>query len=85
MPFGRYGTHPSGYRAILRAVRHWPERTWAMEGCQGIGWHIARRLLADGEQVLHVPPQLSARTRVFATGQGRKTRRHRCAPPMMSS
>jgi hypothetical protein len=24
---GRYGTHESGYRAMVRAVRHWPERT----------------------------------------------------------
>jgi transposase len=70
---GRYGTHASGYAAMVRAVRHWPERTWAIEGCQGIGGHIARRLLADGEQVVDVPPKLSARTRVFATGQGRKT------------
>src|SRR3954453_10148442 len=31
------------------------------------------RLLADGEQVVDVPPKLSARARVFATGQGRKT------------
>ena len=54
-------------------VRRWPERTWAIEGCQGIGRHLARRLLADGEQVVDVPPKLSARTRVFATGQGRKT------------
>jgi hypothetical protein len=30
-------------------------------------------LLADCEQVVDVPPKLSARTRVFATGQGRKT------------
>src|SRR6202000_989943 len=70
---GRYGTHEPGYRAVLRAVRHWPERTWAIERCQGIGVHIARRLLADGEQVVDVPPKLSARTRVFTAGQGRKT------------
>jgi len=57
---------------MLRAVRHWPERTWAIEGCQGIGGHLARRLIADGEQVVDVPPKLSARIRVFATGQGRK-------------
>ncbi|MFI6785638.1 transposase [Micromonospora sp. NPDC050276] len=44
-----------------------------IEGCQGIGRHIANRLLADGEQVLDVPSKLSARARVFATGQGRKT------------
>ena len=46
---------------------------WAVEGCNGIGHHIAMRLLAAGEQVVDVPPKLSARARVFATGQGRKT------------
>ena len=46
---------------------------WAIEGCNGIGKHIANRLLADGEEVVDVPPKLSARARVFATGQGRKT------------
>jgi transposase len=70
---GRYGTDAAGYRPVAAAVRQWPERVWAMEGCQGIGAHIARRLLADGEQVVDVPPKLSARTRVFAAGQGRKT------------
>ncbi|MDG4780061.1 transposase [Micromonospora sp. WMMD961] len=38
-----------------------------------MGRHVANRLLVDGEQVLDVPPKLSARARVFATGQGRKT------------
>ena len=70
---GRYGTDAAGYRAMLADARRWPERVWAIEGCQGIGRHIATRLLADGEQVVDVPPKLSARTRVFATGQGRKT------------
>jgi hypothetical protein len=51
----------------------WPNRAWAIEGCQGIGRHIAARLLADGEQVVDVPPKLSARARVFAAGQGRRT------------
>jgi transposase len=58
---------------MLDFGRRFPERTWAVEGCQGIGRHIANRLLADGEQVVDVPPKLSARTRLFATGQGRKT------------
>jgi transposase len=47
--------------------------TWAIEGCAGIGKHIADRLLADGEEVVDLPPKLSARARVFATGHGRKT------------
>ena len=70
---GRFGTDRGGYAAMLRYARQWPDRVWAIEGCTGIGKHIAIRLLADGEQVVDVPPKLSARTRVFATGQGRKT------------
>ena len=46
---------------------------WAAEGCAGIGRHIAQRLVADGESVVDVPAKLSARVRVFDTGQGRKT------------
>lgn len=49
------------------------ERVWAVEGCNGIGHHIAMRLLAEGEDVVDVPPKLSARAGVFVTGQGRKT------------
>jgi transposase len=70
---GRFATDRDGYAAMLRSGRRWPERIWAIEGCAGIGKHIANRLLADGEEVVDVPPKLSARTRVFATGQGRKT------------
>jgi|tagenome__1003787_1003787.scaffolds.fasta_scaffold20799037_1 transposase len=70
---GRFGTDRGGYAAMLRYGRQWPDRVWAIEGCAGIGKHLANRLLADGEQVVDVPPKLSARARVFATGQGRKT------------
>ncbi|RZU19408.1 transposase [Kribbella rubisoli] len=70
---GRFGTDRDGYAAMLGYGRQWPDRVWAIEGCAGIGKHIANRLLADGEQVVDVPPKLSARARVFATGQGRKT------------
>jgi transposase len=70
---GRFGTDRDGYRAMLQYVKRWPGRVWAIEGCQGIGRHIAMRLLREGEQVVDVPPKLSARARVFSTGQGRKT------------
>jgi transposase len=70
---GRYGTDAAGYRSMLDSVSVWPDRVWAIEGCNGIGRHIAHRLIADGERVVDVPPKLSARARVFATGQGRKT------------
>src|SRR3989440_7667221 len=70
---GRFGTDRDGYRAMLALGRRYPERIWAVEGCNGIGRHIAQRLVADGETVVDVPAKLSARARVFATGQGRKT------------
>lgn len=70
---GRYGTDTDGYQQILAAGRQFPDRIWAVEGCAGIGRHIAQRLVADGEPVLDVPAKLSARVRVFDTGQGRKT------------
>jgi transposase len=56
---GRYGTDAAGYRAMLAAVKRWPERTWAIEGCQGIGRYLANRLLADGQDVVDVPPKLT--------------------------
>lgn len=70
---GRFGTDRDGYQAMLAAGRKFPARTWAVEGCNGIGRHIAQRLVADGEPVVDVPAKLSARARVFSTGQGRKT------------
>jgi transposase len=70
---GRFATDAAGYKAMLGYGRRVTDRTWAIEGCQGIGRHIANRLLADGEQVVDVPPKLSARARVFAVGQGRKS------------
>jgi transposase len=70
---GRFGTDTAGYQLMLAAGRAFTNRVWAVEGCYGIGRHIAQRLVADGEPVLDVPPKLSARVRVFDTGQGRKT------------
>jgi len=70
---GRFGTDRDGYQAMLAAGRKHTDRVWAVEGCNGIGRHVAQRLVADGETVLDVPAKLSARARVFSTGQGRKT------------
>ena len=60
----RFSTDRAGFAAMTRYAKQWPNRVWAIEGCQGIGRHIATRLLADGEQVVDVPPKLSARARV---------------------
>ena len=69
----RYATDEAGFAAMRRYVSRFSDRVWAIEGCSGIGRHVAHRLLAADEEVLDVPPKLSARVRVFATGQGRKT------------
>ncbi|CAM3778309.1 IS110 family transposase [Nocardioides marinus] len=74
---GRFDTDLAGFAAMRRYVNQIrpdiEDRVWAVEGCNGIGHHIAMRLLAAGEQVIDVPPKMSARARVFSTGQGRKT------------
>ena len=70
---GRFGTDTDGFAAMVEYVEQWPERVWVIEGCNGIGRHIGMRLLAEGQDVVDVPPKLSARARVFSTGQGRKT------------
>jgi transposase len=70
---GKFGTNQAGYAEMLSAGRRFAERVWAVEGCNGVGRHIAHRLVHDGETVLDVPAKLSAQVRVFATGNGRKT------------
>lgn len=69
----RFTTDAEGFGAMLAHGRRWPDRVWAVEGCEGIGKHVVLRLLDAGESVIDVPAKLSARMRVYATGQGRKT------------
>src|SRR6201996_4350560 len=69
----RFGTDKAGYQQMLQAGQQYPVRVWAVEGCNGIGKHIAHPLVHDGQTVLDVPSKLSAQVRVFATGNGRKT------------
>ena len=70
---GRFGTDTQGYRQLKALARQWPDRIWAVEGTAGTGRPLAQRLVADGETVVDVPAKLAARSRVFDTGQGRKT------------
>jgi transposase len=61
---GRFGTDRDGYAGMLKLGRPHKDRVWAVEGCNGIGRHIAQRLVADGETVLDVPAKLSVRARL---------------------
>jgi transposase len=58
---------------MFKAGRKFADRVRAVEACDGVGRHIAHRLVASGETVVHVPAKLSAQVRVFAAGNGRKT------------
>jgi transposase len=77
---GRYGTDKAGYAQMLAAARKFADRIWAVEGGNGTGRHLARRLVHDGEIVSGVPPKLSAQVRVSATGKRAQDRPGRRAP-----
>jgi transposase len=60
-----------GMRALERWANGFPERRWAVEGAGGIGRPLAQKLLAGGEQeVVDVPPKLSAKVRVLSSFAG---------------
>jgi len=51
-------------------------RVWAVEGATGTRALLAQQLVAAGEQVLDVPPTLSARVRLLDSGRSDKTDSH---------
>ena len=57
---------------LLAWAAAWPERTWAVEGAGGVGHLLAQQLLAAGERVLDVAPELGARVRLLAAGDTNK-------------
>jgi transposase len=38
---GRFATDRDGFQGMLVYVKAWPNRVWAIEGCSGIGRHVA--------------------------------------------
>jgi transposase len=48
------------------------QRTWAIEGADGLGYLLSQQLIAAGERVVDVPATLAARTRVLGTGRSNK-------------
>ena len=66
---GRFATDPAGFKELGQYVRAWPDRVWAIEGCNGIGRHVALRLLAEGQDVVDVPPKLGVAAKVCQAGQ----------------
>jgi len=62
-----------GFRELRAFSRQWRPRTWAVEGCNGVGKHLAQRLVAEHETVVDVSTRRSALVGVYAGGNGRKT------------
>ena len=58
---------------LVAWAQAWPERTWAVEGARGLGRLLARQLVAAGERVLDVQPELAARVRLLEAGDTNKT------------
>jgi hypothetical protein len=69
-PLGELRVRASAAQAelLLAWAVAWPERTWAVEGAEGLGHLLAQQLLSAGERVLDVQPKLAARVRLLATG-----------------
>jgi transposase len=67
----------AGLRKLERWAKRFSERRWAVEGAAGIGRPAAQKLVGSGEEVVDVPPKLSARVRVLSSfaGNARKNDR----------
>src|SRR6185437_8674879 len=55
-------------RQLVERAAAWPERARAVEGARGLGHMLAQQLVAAGERVLDVQPELAARVRLLASG-----------------
>ncbi|WP_228541593.1 IS110 family transposase [Nocardia sp. XZ_19_369] len=49
LAIGRYGTDAVGHAEMFAAVAGFDDRVWAIEGCNGIGRHLAPRLCTTGK------------------------------------
>jgi transposase len=57
---------------LLAWAAPFAERRWAVESTDGLGKLLAQQLLAAGEDVLDVPPTLSARVRLLGSTKAAK-------------
>jgi len=57
---------------LLSWAARFPQRVWAIEGADGLGYLLSQQLVAAGERVIDVPATLAARTRVLGTGRSNK-------------
>jgi transposase len=55
---GCFGTDRDGYRQMLGVAREHPNRLWAIEGCNGIGRHLAQTVRDTGRELIANHKQL---------------------------
>ena len=67
-----FANSADGFRELRGFSRQWRPRMWAVEGANGVGKHLAQRLVAAGEHVVDVSTRRAALVRVFGGGNGRK-------------
>ena len=67
---------PKQLERLLKWAAQFPERTWAVENATGLGYLLAQQLVAAGERVLDVQPNLAARVRLLATESTNKNDPH---------
>jgi transposase len=61
---------------LLDWADRFPQRRWAIESASGLGYVLAQQLVAAGEDVVDVPPTLSARVRVLDSTKASKNDPH---------
>jgi len=63
-------------KAQVRLLCDWAagfdQREWAVESANGLGYLVARQLVAAGETVVDVSPMLASRVRVLGSGRSQK-------------
>jgi transposase len=74
LPLGTYKVRATRKQCeqLLAWADGFPERRWAIESAGGLGSLLAQQLIAAGEDVVDVPPTLSARVRVLGSGRSQK-------------
>ena len=72
----RFAADGSRCERLLDWAAPIPERRWAIESADGLGYFLAQQLVAAGEDVVDVPPTLSARVRVLGSTKAGKSDRN---------
>ena len=61
---------------LLAWAGRWPQRIWAVENAEGLGYLLAQQLAGVGEHVVDVQPKLATRVRLLAADANSKTDPH---------